>query len=116
MSKISNANTITHYVDASLRVMRRVERDLEKLYPSASVSSRPLAMASAIGRDLSGLAVLSRGLNAIAKAGMAAIGATQGPRHVDVQFLLERETLKPVIEVLHEELIGRSDAAVSAAA
>ena len=116
VSKISNANTITHYVDASLRVMRRVERDLEKLYPSASVSSRPLAMASAIGRDLSGLAVLSRGLNAIAKAGMAAIGATQGPRHVDVQFLLERETLGPIIEVLHEELIGRSDEAVSAAA
>ncbi len=116
VSKVSNANTVTHYVDASLKVMRRVERDLEKLYPSASVSSRPLAMASAIGRDLSGLAVLSRGLNAIAAAGLSAVGATQGPRHVDVQFILDRETLAPVIAALHRELIesGKGDVQVAA--
>ena len=105
VSKVSNANTITHYVDASLKTMRRVERDLAALYPQAVISSRTLSMASVIGRDLNGLSVLTRGLQAIADAGMEAIGASQGPRNVDVQFILERENLKPVIAALHKVLI-----------
>nr|WP_272213667.1 hypothetical protein [Marinicella sp. W31]MDC2879625.1 hypothetical protein [Marinicella sp. W31] len=35
-------------------------------------------MASVVGRDLSGLSVLTRGLQAIAAAGHEAIGASQG--------------------------------------
>ncbi|HSF91546.1 MAG TPA: aspartate kinase, partial [Paracoccaceae bacterium] len=106
VSKTSNANTITHYLDASLKVMRRVEKDLSKLYPTSHVSARLLAMASVIGRNLNGLSVLSRGLQAIAEAGMAAVGASQGPRNVDVQFILERDDLKPVIKALHAEFIA----------
>ncbi|HBS78695.1 MAG TPA: aspartate kinase, partial [Pseudomonas sp.] len=58
VSKTSNANTITHYVQASLKVVRRVARDLEEIYPSAKVSARTLSLVSPIGRDLSGLRVL----------------------------------------------------------
>ena len=105
VSKLSNANTITHYVDSSLKIMRRVEKDLAQLYPSASITSRKLSIASVVGRDLSGLSILSRGLNAIAGAGLEAIGATQGPRQVDVQFVVECEALKPVIHALHSALI-----------
>jgi len=109
MSKVSNANTITHYVDASLKSMSRVEKDLEKLYPSARISSRTLSMASVIGRDLSGLACLQRGLVAIAGEGLEAIGASQGPRNVDVQFIMERDILKPVIKALHKTFIEAQD-------
>lgn len=105
VSKVSNANTITHYLDASLKVMRRVEKDLIALYPAATVSSRTLAMAAVIGRDLNGLSVLTRGLQAIAAQGLEAIGASQGPRNVDVQFILEREALKPVIAALHAAFV-----------
>jgi aspartate kinase len=105
VSKTSNANTITHYLDASLKTMRRVEKDLAKAYPGAEVSARPLAMASIIGRDLRGLSVLTRGLQALAGADMACLGASQGPRNVDVQFILEREDLKPAIKALHHDLI-----------
>ena len=108
VSKVSNANTITHYLDASLKTMRRVERDLSRLYPSARISSRTLAMASVIGRDLSGLSVLTLGLQAIAEAGHEALGASQGPRNVDVQFILEREDLKPVIKALHGAFIEQT--------
>ncbi|WDA12627.1 aspartate kinase [Paracoccus marcusii] len=108
VSKVSNANTITHYVDSSLKVLRRVEKDLVERYPSAQVSSRAVAMASAVGRDLEGLAVLSRGLNALAAAGLEAIGATQGPRPVDVQFILERTALAPGIKALHGALIEQT--------
>ena len=115
VSKTSNANTITHYLDAPLKVMRRVEKDLTERYPSASVSARPLAMASVIGRDLSGLSVLTDGLVAIAEAGMAARGASQGPRHVDVQFILDRDDLRPVIKALHARFMeGQNTGAKSA--
>lgn len=110
VSKVSNANTITHYVDSSFKTMRRVERDLARLYPSAEISSRTLAMGSVVGRDLNGLSVLTRGLQAIADAGMEAIGASQGPRHVDVQFILEREDLQPAIKALHAAFVEAGDA------
>ncbi len=106
VSKVSNANTITHYVDASLKSMRRVEKDLAALYPQAKISSRKLSMASVIGRDLNGLSVLTRGLQAIAADGGEALGASQGPRNVDVQFILERDALEPAIRALHQALVS----------
>jgi len=105
VSKVSNANTITHYVDASFKTMRRVEKDIAQAYPSAEITTRTLSMASVIGRDLNGLSVLQRGLVAIADAGLSAIGASQGPRNVDVQFIVDRDDLQAVIKALHSEFI-----------
>ena len=105
VSKVSNANTITHFVDSSLKTMRRVEKDLAKLYPSACISARPMSMASVIGCDLNGLSVLTRGLQAVADAGLEAVGASQGPRNVDVQYIFERESLQPAIKALHAAFI-----------
>ena len=116
VSKVSNANTITHYVDSSLKVLRRVEKDLSERCPSAEISSRAIAMASVVGRDLSGLAVLTRGLQAIAAAGHEAIGASQGPRNVDVQFIVDRDALDPVIIALHRALSERERPVLSQAA
>lgn len=120
VSKTSNANTITHYLDTSLTVLKRVEKDLAKIYPNAEISARLLSMASAIGRDLKRLSVLTRGLQAIADVGLASLGASQGPRNVDVQFIVEREDLKPVIGALHKALVegvaAKQDKSIKAAA
>ncbi len=113
VSKVSNANTITHYVDTSMKVLRRVEKDLSQIYPNAEVTSRAIAMASVVGRDLNGLSVLTRGLQAIAAEGLEAIGASQGPRNVDVQFILDREALKPAIAALHGALVEKKRPALS---
>lgn len=116
VSKTSNANTITHYLDASLKTMRRVERDIAKMFPAAEITSRRLAMVSVIGRDLNGLSVLTRGLQAIAAAGCEAIGASQGPRNVDVQFVMDRASSDTVIKALHAELIENTPTHLSRAA
>lgn len=116
VSKVSNANTITHYVDTSLKALRRVERDLADRYPAAVVTSRAVSMVAAVGRDMDGLSVLSRGLNALADAGLSAIGASQGPRQVDVQFIVEREAMAPSIKALHGALIEAEAEPVRAAA
>ena len=105
VSKVSNANTITYYVDASLKSMRRVEKDLAALHPQATIASRSLSMASVIGRDTNGLSLLTRRLQAIAAEGLEALGATQEPRNVDVQFIPERDALAPTIRTLHGALV-----------
>ncbi|MGR3519119.1 MAG: aspartate kinase [Roseovarius sp.] len=105
VSKTSNANTITHYVHASLKTVRRVAHDLEEVFPSAKVSARTLSVVSPIGRNLQGLKVLSRGLSALEEAGIEVIAAHQTPRGVDVQFVLGSRDMEPAITALHRVLI-----------
>lgn len=105
VSKSSNANTITHYVRASLKSVRRVERELARKFPSGSINMRSLAMVSAIGRDLTSQKVLSRGLVALEDAGIDVIACHQTPRNVDVQFVLKAGDLEAGTRVLHKELI-----------
>lgn len=107
VSKTSNANTITHYVEAPLKTVRRVIRELEAAYPSAQVSARSLAVVSAIGRDLSGLKAFSRGLAALEEAGIDVIAAHQTPRNVDIQFIVARDQGDHAVGVLHSTLVGQ---------
>ena len=74
---MSNANTITHYLDSLLKAMRRVEKDLAQAFPSADIITRTLSMVSVIGRDLACLSVLLRGLRALEEAGLEVVGASQ---------------------------------------
>lgn len=105
VSKISNANSIVHHVEAPLKAIRRVERDLAKVYPSASISTQRAAIVSAIGRDLKGLRVMLRGLTALDDAGIVPNSALETGRGVDVQFVLRKEDLDAAIKALHHELI-----------
>ena len=106
VSKTSNANTITHYCDASLKAIRRVERDLAQKYPNAEIRIQSAAIASVVGRDLSGLKVLSRGLAALTDAGIDVIGAHQTSRRVDVQFAVAEDARDAAIKALHDAIIS----------
>lgn len=108
VSKVSNANTITHYVDASLKSMRRVESDLAAKYPQAEITTRKLALVSVLGRDLSGLHVLSNGLKALEAERLTPLGATQGPRNVDTLFILNRSDRDTAIAALHRAFFDRA--------
>ena len=101
VSKSSNANTITHYVDAPLRKLRKVERDLSDRYPSSETRISPVAIAAVIGRDLSGLEPLSKGLRAIMNADIPILAAHQTTRSVDVQFIVPRDARDAAIAALH---------------
>ncbi|WP_279432533.1 aspartate kinase [Rhodovulum bhavnagarense] len=107
VAKTSNANTITHYLDAPLKSVRRVEHDLETLYPGATLKARNLGVVSAIGRDLSGLRVLSRGLDALEGAGIQAVAVQQTTRDVDAQFVVPRDRMDEAIRALHAMLVER---------
>tara|TARA_Y100000815_G_scaffold54920_1_gene44505 strand:+ start:1055 stop:2521 length:1467 start_codon:yes stop_codon:yes gene_type:complete len=108
-AKSSNANTITHYLNTTLKQVRRAEQDLSERFPNASVTTRSLAVISVIGRDLSGLGCLGRGLGALAAEGIEPIAVLQGSRPVDIQMIVQREQADTAIKALHRTLIeGKS--------
>jgi aspartate kinase len=116
VSKSSNANTITHYVDASFKQVKRVESDIRKTCPSASVNTRKLSLVAAIGRNLSGLSVVRRGLEALDAAGVQVLAVQDNGRAVDAQFLVPRESEGDAIKALHEALVSGEAAGVEAPA
>lgn len=105
VSKQSNANTITHYIDGSLKSLRRAEQDVLKAYPNAEISTRALAMVAVIGSDLSDVAVLGRGLQALETAGLRPLAAQQGLRRVEVQFIVPRDQMQDCVKTLHDALV-----------
>ncbi|TCP38727.1 aspartate kinase [Rhodovulum marinum] len=116
VAKTSNANTITHYLDAPLKTVRRVERDLEERFPTATLKARNLAVVAAIGRDLSGLKVLSRGLAALEAAEIELVAVQQTTRDVDAQFVVPRERMDDAIRALHRVLVEQRKSAPRLAA
>lgn len=105
VSKSSNANSITHWLDASLKSIRRVERDLNARYPGAEISTRPVAMVSAIGSDLADLGLVRRALQALEEAGIRPLALQQGMRRVEVQVIVAREQSGGAVKALHRALI-----------
>ncbi|MEX2542231.1 MAG: aspartate kinase [Trueperaceae bacterium] len=101
VSKVSNANSIVHHIEAPLKKIRRVERDLAERYPCARINTRRAGMVSVIGRDLKGLGVMRKALTALADAGIEPISVQETGRGVDVQFLVPTEERESAVKALH---------------
>ena len=110
VSKVSNANTIVHYVDAPLSAIRQVETDLQKTYPQAEINVRSMSIASVIGQKMDGLRIMARGLALLEEAGVEPIAVQQTTRSVDVQYAVKRDDLDSAIIALHT-LIEEDEAA-----
>ena len=113
VSKSSNANTITHYLSTDTATVERVIADLEASFPGAAVSSRPMAMVSIIGSDISEPGLVPRSLLALDEAGIGMIAIQHQIRNVDVQLIIEREDFEPATRVLHEALVERGTRAAA---
>ncbi|MDX5362431.1 MAG: aspartate kinase [Alphaproteobacteria bacterium] len=105
VSKSSNANTITHFLEGSMKAVKRVEADLSKVYPSASITSRKVAIISAIGRDLTGLDVALTGLASLKAAGIKPLGLHDHMRKVDMQVIVDEPDFDGAVVALHRGLI-----------
>ncbi|AJP71250.1 aspartate kinase [Sphingomonas hengshuiensis] len=110
VSKSSNANTITHYLSSDAAAVARVIADLERDHPGAAVSSRPVAMVSVIGSDISEPGLVPRALLALDKAGITMIAMQHQIRNVDVQFIVECDAFEPAVCALHSALIDDAGA------
>ena len=105
VSKDTNANTITHYVDTTLKHVKRVVKALQEEFPNGEVNTRKVALVSAIGSDMKVPGILARSVQALAAEEINILAIHQSMRQVDLQFVVEESAYSKAIRVLHKALI-----------
>lgn len=110
VSKSTNANTITHYLNAPLSRVKRVETALAQRLENSEIKLERLCVVAAIGRDLGGLATVERGLAALREAGITPRAVQHLPGSSDVQFILDGAARDDGIRALHAALVVNASA------
>jgi len=105
MAKDTNANTITHYVDTTLKHVKRVVRALQSEFPNGEINTRKVSLVSAIGSDLKVPGILSRSVQALADEEINILAVHQCLRQVDMKFVVEEDAYEQAIAQLHKVLI-----------
>jgi aspartate kinase len=107
ITKSSNANTILHYVSGSPRAVKTVVNELGRRFPSAAVTTRKLAVVSAIGTDLELSGLTASAASALADSGIEILGVHQLLRNVDIIFIVTEADYHSAVSTLHEALIEK---------
>ncbi|KPQ30651.1 MAG: aspartate kinase [Marinobacter excellens HL-55] len=105
MAKDTNANTITHYVDTTLKHIKRVVKGLEEVFPNGEISTRKVALVSAIGSDMKVPGILARSVKSLADKDISVLAIHQCMRQVDIQFVIDEDHYDQAIVALHGALI-----------
>jgi len=105
INKDLNANTITHYLSANLKTVKRIQTALADLFPGAEINVRKVCIVSAIGSDLKIPGMLARAAQALADAGVDILGVHQCMRQVDMQFVLDEDDYQQAVKAMHTQLV-----------
>lgn len=105
VSKCSNANTITHYVDGSRKALKRATADIESALPDAKVSVSRVAIVSVIGADIDVPGITARALGALHDAGVSLAGLQQVSRKTDIQAVISEDDFDSAVRALHKVLV-----------
>lgn len=105
ITKDLNANTITMYLGANLKTVKRIIRELEAAYPKAEISYRKVAIVSAIGSDMQVPGMLAKTVSALAESNISVLAMHQSMRQVDMQFVINEDDYNKAIQSLHRCLV-----------
>lgn len=105
VTKTCNANTITHFIDGSMKSLKRVERDLAERFPASEIEIERVAIVSVIGRNLTAPGLTLRALQALSEAGIAPLGMQDLTRRVDLQFVIDDKDYDGTLRTLHAALV-----------
>lgn len=105
ITKDINANTITHFLDTNLKTVKRILAQLEQAFPNAEISTRQVAIVSAIGSDMQVPGMLAKTVAALADVNVSVLAMHQSMRQVDMQFVIEESAYEAAIRSLHAHLI-----------
>ncbi len=105
VSKCSNANTITHFVNASRKAVKRTCADIEAAFDTACVSARKVAIVSVIGANLDLPGITALATAALNEAGISLLGIMQVTRYTDLQMVVTEDQYDRAIVMLHTALI-----------
>lgn len=110
VSKCSNANTITHYVDCTRQSLKRAAADLEAIYENAEVTMRKVAIVSVIGANLDVPGMTAKATTALYEAGINMLGLQKLTRSTDLQTIVAEEDYDETVRVLHRALVEEDTA------
>jgi aspartate kinase len=105
ITKDMNANTLTYYVSANLKSIKRIASALTDQYADAEVSYRKVAIVSAFGSDMQVPGLLAKAVSALADNDISVLAMHQGMRQVDMQFVLDEADYEQAIKSLHSCLV-----------
>lgn len=110
VTKASNANTITHYLDTAPKQAAFVADKLQEMFGTAKITTRKVSVVSAIGSDLKLQGLTTTAVGALSAARIEVLGVHQLMRNVDIIFIIDESRYEDAIRALHKALI--EDAAV----
>ena len=109
ISKDINANTITHYLGANLKTVKRIRRNLQETYPEAEIDQKQVSIVSAIGSDMQIAGILAEAVGSLARSSISVQAMHQSMRQVDMQFVVDDEDYEAAIRSLHHCLVEVHD-------
>lgn len=109
VTKDVNANTLTYYLAANIKNMKRIESQLQEHFPESEIQTRKVAIVSAIGSDMQVPGILAKTVRALAQANISVLAVHQSMRQVDMQFVVDDEDYALAVKSLHECLIEVHD-------
>lgn len=105
VAKDINANTITHYLSANLKTVKRIRVELEQLYPEAELNQQKIAIVSAIGSHMKIAGLLAKAVTAMAENNINVLAMHQSMRQVDMQFVISEDDYDLTVKSLHKALV-----------
>ncbi len=105
LGRDSNANTLTAYVDCSLKTAKKVAENFNERIPSAQITSKKVAVVSAIGSDMEVTGLLAKTVKSLADEKINVLAIHQGMRQVDIQIVIDEDNYVGAVKALHGALI-----------
>jgi aspartate kinase len=109
ISKDINANTITHYLSANLKTIKRIRSALLERFVDAEINQQKVAIVSAIGSDMKIPGILAKTVGVLAKRNISVLAIHQSMRQVDMQFIINEDDYDDAIKSLHSVLVEIHD-------
>lgn len=109
VTKDFNANTITLYVNASLKKVKQLTGQIEIALPCAAVSTSKVCLVSAMGSDMAIKGLLSKAVQTLYEQNINIEALHQNTRQVEMQFLLNETDFETAVQALHAVLIEVHD-------
>ncbi len=105
LAKDTNANTLTHYVDEPLSVIKKVTDDIQQAFPEADILLKKVSLISAIGSNMTDARFFFRAVHALEEADISVLALHKCMRDIDVQFVVEEKNFEQGVRVLHQHLV-----------
>lgn len=110
VTKSMNANTITHYVAAPPKLVRRCVETLDKLLPNdAVIQTQKVAIVSVIGANLGCQSYFPDAVTSLHEAGVETLFCHTGSRNVDMQFVIHESDFGRAVKILHDAIMEEEE-------